>query len=79
MAYCILHFGQYILLVVGDVENDSQGESTTSHMLLHRVKRLTQKCTNEENPQRHIDDRWGDVDEPVWKKRGYPQEDDVID
>lgn len=26
---------------------------------------LTKKGTDEENPQRHIDDRWGDVDEPV--------------
>lgn len=40
---------------------------------------LTKKGTDEENPQRHIDDRRGDVDEPVGKKGGYPQEDDVID
>lgn len=40
---------------------------------------LTKKGTDEENPQRHIDDRWGDVDKPVGKKGGYPQEDDVID
>ena len=27
---------------------------------------LTKECTNEENTQGYIDDRRGDVDEPVW-------------
>ena len=39
---------------------------------------LTKKGTEEENPQRHVDDRRGDVDEPVGKEGGDPQEDDVI-
>lgn len=39
---------------------------------------LTEKSTDEENPQRHIDDRGGDVDEPVGEEGGYPQEDYVI-
>lgn len=40
---------------------------------------LTKKSTNEEDPQRHIDDRGGNVDEPVREERRYPQEDDVVD
>lgn len=40
---------------------------------------LTEKGTNEENAQRHIDDRGSDVDKPVGKEWGYPQENDVID
>lgn len=43
------------------------------------VKKHTQKGSDEENPQRHIDNGRGDVDEPVGEKGGYPQEDDVID
>lgn len=39
----------------------------------------TQEGTNEEDPQRHIDDRGGNVDKPVGQEWGYPQEDDVID
>lgn len=40
---------------------------------------LTEKGTNEEDPQRHIDDRGGNVDKPVREERSYPQEDDVVD
>lgn len=43
------------------------------------VSSLTKKGADEENPQRHIDDRRGDVDEPVRQKGGDPQEDDVVD
>ena len=44
-----------------------------------RIKCVTKKGANEENPQRHVDDGRSDIDEPVGKKGGYPQEDDVID
>lgn len=40
---------------------------------------FTKEGTNEEDPQRHIDDGGGNVDKPVGEERGYPQEDDVID
>lgn len=40
---------------------------------------LTEKGAQEEDTQRHINDRWGDVDEPVWKERSYSQKNDVID
>lgn len=43
------------------------------------VSSLTKKGADEENSQRHIDDRRGDVDEPVRQKGGDPQEDDVVD
>lgn len=61
----------------------STGESESTNNTKEKIKQkrcnLTKKSTNEENPQRHIDDGGGDVDEPIGKKGGYPQEDDVID
>lgn len=59
--------------------------ATTATKKQHRRKKeravgsLTKEGTDEERPQRHIDDGWGDVDEPVGKKRRDPQEDDVVD
>lgn len=44
-----------------------------------KIECLTEKGADKENPQRHVDDRGSDVDEPVGKKGGYSQEDDVID
>lgn len=43
------------------------------------MSELTKEGTDEEDPQRHIDDGGGNVDKPVGEERGYPQEDDVID
>lgn len=40
---------------------------------------LTEKGTKEEDPQRHIDDRGGNVDKPVREERRYPQENYVVD
>lgn len=39
---------------------------------------LTKKSAQEEDTQRYINDRWGDVDEPVWKEGSYSQKNDVI-
>lgn len=64
----------------GNAEESMTTQGTrTWHGPLEEVDGLTKKGTNEENPQRHIDDGWGDVDEPVGKKGGDPQEDDVVD
>lgn len=40
---------------------------------------LTEKCTQEEDPQWHVDNRRCDVDKPIWEERRNPQKDDVID
>lgn len=40
---------------------------------------LTEKCTQEEDSQWHVDHRRCDVDEPIWEERRNPQKDDVID
>lgn len=63
---------------------NQQGLIQVRHWIMKETKikhsrSLTKKGADEENPQRHIDDRWCDVDKPVGKKGGYPQEDDVID
>ena len=39
---------------------------------------LTQESSEEEWSEGNIDDGWNDVDEPVGKKWGDPQEDDVV-
>lgn len=46
--------------------------------MAERMDGLTEEGTNEEDPQRHIDDRGSDVDKPVREERSYPQEDDVV-
>lgn len=66
------------LLSIGQVKHRWDTEQWRKPKIKHSSN-LTKKGTDEENPQRHIDDRWGDVDEPVGKKGGYPQENDVID
>lgn len=66
------------LLSIGQVKHRWDAEQWGKPKIKHS-RSLTKKGTDEENPQRHIDDRWGDVDKPVGKKGGYPQEDDVID
>lgn len=51
----------------------------TISCILNAIKcNLTKKSAQEEDTQRHINDRWGDVDEPVRKEGSYSQKNDVI-